>query len=39
MTKISNLDSLLNSDNINNSIIKLDDSIGDLCDYGDDLRS
>ncbi len=37
MTKISNLDELLKSDDINGSIIELDNFIGELCDYGDDF--
>jgi hypothetical protein len=37
MTKIPNLDSLLNSDNTNHSIIELDNFIGELCNYGDDM--
>ncbi len=37
MTKISNLDTLLNSEDINGSIIELDDFIGELCEYGDDF--
>ena len=36
MIKISNLDSLLNSDDTNSSIIELDNFISKLCDYGDD---
>lgn len=36
MTKISDLDGLLNSEDINGSIIELDNFIGELCDYGDD---
>ena len=36
MTKIKNLDALLNSDDSNKSIIELDNFIGKLCDYGDD---
>lgn len=34
MTRISNLDSLLSSDNTNSSIIELDNFIGELCEYG-----
>jgi hypothetical protein len=37
MTKIPNLDTLLNSEDINGSIIELDNFIGELCDYGDDF--
>ncbi len=37
MTKISNLDGLLNADNINASIIELDNFIGDVCNYGDEM--
>ncbi|MBK7308902.1 MAG: DMP19 family protein [Chitinophagaceae bacterium] len=37
MTKIKNLDELLNSDDSNRSIIELDNFIGELCDYGDDF--
>jgi len=36
MTKIPNLDTLLNSEDTNRSIIELDNFIGELCDYGDD---
>ncbi len=35
MTKIPNLDTLLNSEDTNGSIIELDNFIGELCDYGD----
>lgn len=37
MTKISNLEDLLKSDDTNGSIIELDNFIGELCDYGDDF--
>lgn len=37
MTKISNLDSLLNSEDTNGSIIEIDNFISELCDYGDDF--
>jgi hypothetical protein len=37
MTKIENLDALLNSDDRNSSIIELDDFISALCDYGNDF--
>lgn len=37
MTKIPNLDDLLKSDDKNESIIELDNFIGELCDYGDDF--
>jgi len=37
MTKIKNLDELLNSDDSNRSIIELDNFIGELCDYGDNF--
>jgi len=37
MTKIPNLDILLNSEDTNRSIIELDNFIGELCDYGDDF--
>ena len=37
MTKIKNLDKLLNSDDSTGSIIELDNFIGKLCDYGDDF--
>jgi len=37
MTKIKNLEDLLNSDDSNGSIIELDNFIGELCDYGDDF--
>jgi Domain of unknown function (DUF4375) len=38
MTKIPNLDTLLNSEDTNRSIIELDNFIGELCDYGDDFN-
>ena len=37
MTKISNLDELLKSEDTDRSIIELDDFISELCDYGDDF--
>ena len=37
MTKIANLDDLLSSDDQNGSIIELDNFIGELCSYGDDV--
>jgi hypothetical protein len=37
MKKIPNLDSLLESNYINRGIIELDNFIGDLCEYGDEL--
>jgi hypothetical protein len=37
MTKIPNLDTLLNSEDTNSSIIELDNFIGELCNYGDDF--
>ena len=37
MTKISNLDELLKSEDTDRSIIELDDFINELCDYGDDF--
>lgn len=37
MTKIDNLEILLSSDDTNGSIIELDNFIGDLCSYGDDM--
>jgi hypothetical protein len=39
MTKTPNLDSLLSSDDVNGSIIELDNFIGELCDYGDDYNN
>ncbi|HMC84595.1 MAG TPA: DMP19 family protein [Chitinophagaceae bacterium] len=39
MTKTPNLDSLLSSDDVNASIIELDNFIGELCDYGDDYNN
>jgi hypothetical protein len=36
MTKIPNLDDLLIAEDVNHSIIELDDFIGELCEYGDD---
>ena len=37
MTRISNLESLLNSSDINASVIELDSFIGELCNYGDEM--
>lgn len=37
MTKIDNLETLLSSDDTNGSIIELDNFIGDLCSYGNDM--
>lgn len=37
MKRIDNLETLLSSDDINGSIIELDNFIGDLCSYGDDM--
>jgi hypothetical protein len=37
MTRIPNLEGLLSSENVNSSIIELDNFIVDLCDYGDNL--
>jgi len=37
MTHIDNLEELLNSDDTNSSIIDLDNFIGELCDYGDNM--
>ena len=37
MTKIDNLETLLSSDDTNGGIIELDNLIGDLCSYGDDM--
>ena len=37
MTRIENLETLLSSEDINGSIIELDNFIGDLCSYGDDI--
>jgi hypothetical protein len=39
MKKTPNLDSLLNSADVNGSIIELDNFIGELCDYGDDFSN
>ena len=39
MTRIDNLETLLSSDDTNGSIIELDNFIGDLCSYGDDMDS
>ncbi len=36
MTRIPNLNTLLNSEDTNGSIIELDNFIGELCNYGDD---
>jgi hypothetical protein len=37
MAQIDNLETLLSSDNTNKSIIELDNFIGDLCAYGDNM--
>jgi hypothetical protein len=37
MTRIDNLETLLSSDDTNGSIIEIDNIIGDLCSYGDDM--
>ena len=37
MAKISNIDKLLSSTDINASIIELDDFIGEACNYGDEM--
>lgn len=37
MTKFDNIETLLSSANINGSIIELDNFIGDLCSYGDEM--
>ncbi len=37
MTKIENLIELLKADNINSSIIELDNFIGEVCSYGDEM--
>ncbi len=37
MTRIDNLETLLSSDDTNGSIIELDNFIGDLCSYGDEM--
>jgi hypothetical protein len=36
MTRIPNLEELLKSDDLNSSIIDIDNFIGELCEYGDD---
>lgn len=38
MTSIENLEALLSSEDINGSIIELDNFIGELCSYGDDIE-
>jgi hypothetical protein len=38
MTRIKNLVALLSAENINGSIIEIDNFLGDLCSYGDDLN-
>ena len=38
MTRMDNLDKLLLSDNINGSIVEIDNFIGELCTYGDDME-
>lgn len=37
MTRIENLETLLSTDDINGSIIELDNFIGELCSYGEDM--
>jgi hypothetical protein len=37
MKKIDNLDSLLSSDNLNSSVIELDNFICELCEWGDNV--
>ena len=37
MVKIQNLNTLLKSEDINSTIIELDNFIGELCNYGDDF--
>jgi hypothetical protein len=37
MTRIPDLDGLLNSENINASIIELDNFIGEVCNYGEEI--
>jgi Domain of unknown function (DUF4375) len=37
MAKITDIDKLLESNNINASIIELDNFIGDACNYGDEM--
>ena len=39
MTKITDLEELLRSDDINGSIIKIDNFISELCKYGDELEN
>lgn len=39
MTRIKHLETLLSSDNTNNSIIELDNFIGELCAYGDEMET
>jgi hypothetical protein len=38
MTKIKNLDELLDSNDTNNSVIELDNFIAELCAYGDEME-
>jgi len=38
MTRIDNLETVLSSDDTNGSIVELDNFIGDLCSYGDDME-
>ena len=38
MTKIDNIETLLSSEDTNGSIIELDNFIGDLCAYGEDME-
>jgi hypothetical protein len=39
MTRIKHLETLLSSDNTDNSIIELDNFIGELCAYGDEMET
>jgi hypothetical protein len=39
MNKIDNLDSLLSSDNLNDSVIELDNFICELCEWGDNIET
>ena len=39
MVRIPHLDVLLNSADINGSIIEVDNFIGEICEYGDDFSN
>jgi len=39
MTRIENLDNLLSSEDVNGSIIDMDNFIGEVCSYGDEMEN